>query len=94
MDADLEYTLRNFSRAAQVRGVETLAFMREDYRARLGEMVDRRYGDAASLNTEAAQLATEGYGPCPPPGLERAAWYTAGLNLVQAEYEHNDPNLD
>lgn len=94
MNAEIQVTLRLHARAAEVRGVDTLAFMREDYRARLVEMVDRGYGDAASLNAEAAQWATGCFGPCPTDTLGRAAWYTLGLNLVQAEHEHNDPNLD
>lgn len=93
MDADLQYTLRNYARAAQERGVDTLALMREDYRATIGVMVDRGYGDAASLNAAAAEWAARAFGPCPPAGLERAAWYTGGLGLVQGEYEYADPNL-
>ena len=94
MDTELEYTLRNYARAAAVRGVETIVLMREDYRARLDLMVERGYGDAVTLNAEAAQWATEGFGPCPTDGLERAAWYTVGLNFVQAQHEYDDPNLD
>ena len=94
MNAELRYTLDTYSRAAAVRGVDTLAFMREDYRARIEMMVDRGYGDAATLTAAAAEWASEGFGPCPPAGLERAAWYTVGLNFVQGDLEHNDPNLD
>ena len=94
MNADIEYTLRNYSRAAAVRGVDTLAYMREDYRACIEMMVDRGYGDAATLNSAAAEWATKCLGPRPPAGLERAAWYTLGQGLVLAQAEYDDPHLD
>ena len=93
MNTEIDFTLRCFARASAERGVDTLSLMRAEYRLRLNLMVERGYGDAASLNAEASEWASDGLGPCPDDRLERAAWWTVGLGMVQAQHEYRDPNL-
>lgn len=93
MNSEIDFTLRCFALAAAERGVAILDLMRAEYRAQLDLMVGRGYGDAAALNAEAHSEAFDGLGPCPDDRLHRAAWWTVGLGLVQAQHEYRDPNL-
>lgn len=93
MDTEIEYTIRNATAHAMGRGVDTITLMRAEYRLRLDLMVERGYGDAATLNGEASEWAFDGLGPCPTDTLERAAWWTIGLSLAFGAHEYADRRL-
>lgn len=94
MDAEILYTIRNFGRAAEVRGVNGLDLMRDYYRATRAMLVARGYGSAKDLDEQAAEWATRGLGPKPHDDQAQGAWYTIGLGMVQAAHESQDLTLE